>query len=90
MKQFENVPVEPDTKIIHQKEIEINNIPSLYQQWSWDGLIAESIIFHDQDVEDLSDDDLFELVSDHADPDGKFTVSRSSSGYTFINFNFRY
>ena len=88
--RFVNVPVEPDTRIIQQREIVIGDIPSLYQQWSWDGLIAESISFYDQDVEDLSDDDLFDLISDYAVPDEQFTVSRSSSGYTFINFNFRH
>lgn len=90
MNDFKNVPVEPDTRIIRQKEIEIGDTPALYQHWSWDGLIAESIIFYDQAVEDLSDDNLFDLISDHADPDGQYTVTRSSSGFTFINFNFRH
>ena len=90
MNDIKNVPVEPDTRIIQQKEIKVGAIPSLYQHWSWEGIIAESIIFHDKDVQSLSDEELFQMISFHADPDGQYTVSRSCSGYTFINFNFRH
>ncbi len=89
MKKFENVPVDLDTRIKQEEIIEVGGIPALYQQWSWEGLIAESIIFYNEDVEDLSDEDLFELISYHADPDGQYTVSRKGAVYTFINFNFR-
>jgi len=88
--KFNNVPVEPDTRIIQQREIEIEGVPALHQTWSWDGLIGESIIFHSDDVEGFTDDEIFELINDHTDPEGKYTVSRSDSGYTFVNFNFRY
>ena len=90
MKTFKDVPVEADTKIIRQKEIQIGEISALHQEWAWDGILAESIIFHDHDVENFSDEELFQMIEYHADPDGQYTVSRSSSGYSFINFNFSY
>lgn len=90
MKTFQDVPVEADTKIKHQKEVLIEKIPALHQKWVWDGIAAESIIFHNHEVENLTDEELFLMVKDYADSESKYTVKRADSGFTFINFNFCY
>lgn len=92
MKNLKDVPDDPDTTIINQQEVVVNNLPALHQQWSWEGIVAESVIFHADDVEHLEDAALFEMVRIHCniDPDKRYTIKRSSSGYTFVNFNFEY
>ena len=87
---FPNVPVEEDTRILHQKEIEIENIPVLIQKWAWEGIVAESVIFHNKEVVKFSDEELFQKIADNYDvgPDKRYTVKRNDDGYAFVNFNF--
>ena len=59
--------------------------------WSWDGTRAESIIFMDDDVKGLSEDEIKEIVKASSllkDKESRMTFSQSGSGYTFVNFNF--
>jgi hypothetical protein len=89
---FPNVPVEEDTKIRSRKEIVIDNLPVLIERWSWDGIVAESAIFHDEAVSEINDADLFQKIIDSYDvgDDKRHTVKRGCDGYTFVNFNFTY
>ena len=92
MNNFINVPKEKDTRIIDQNEIIINGIPALKQHWSWDGIIADSLIFNSKDVEHLSDDNsLRSFINEHSDVKvkGSVTFKRNSNGYCFVNFNFK-
>lgn len=92
MTKFPNVPTDEDTKIVRQKETEIDNIPAMIQKWVWDGIVAESVIFHDKDVSSTSDDELFQKIIENytVGPDRRHTVTRDADGYTFVNFNFEY
>ena len=91
---FQNVPVEKGTRIHVEKEIRVGEMDTLHQVWSWDGVHAESIVFHNHDVQTLSDDEVQRIVREHLKEkipkDGKMTLSRSESGFTFVNFNFTY
>ena len=91
MNNFTDVPKDKGTRIIEQEEIIINGIPGLKQHWSWDGIIADSLIFNSKDVEHLSDNEsLQEFINDHTDikVTGSVTFKRNSNGYCFVNFNF--
>ena len=107
MNNFKSVPVDSDTKITSAQEVRIVNLAALHQHWSWEQITAESIIFHAEDVKDLTDDKLFQKVTDFykqaylvdsqtthqkkttkKDIDERYTITRDSSGYTFVNFNF--
>lgn len=87
---FENVPLDEGTKIISQKELEVNGLKALRQQWVWDGIAAHSLIFFDSDVADLNDDQLVQHIKDGNIEgfEGKTTISRGDSGFTFVNFGF--
>ena len=87
---FQNIPIDEDTRILSQNELEIGNIPVLVQKWAWEGIVAKSAIFHDKDVGELSDEALFQKIADNYDigPDERYTVKRNEEGYTFVNFNF--
>ena len=88
--KFDTVPIEPDTKLLSQREGSIGDINALYQQWCWDGVTAESIIFTNEDVANLSDSELEDEVrsSGLVKPDSEITLKRDQEGFTFANFNF--
>ena len=89
-KIFNNIPIEPDTRILFQKEGKPHQYDVRYEIWSWDGIEAESIIFSNNDVSALTDQEIETLVlkSGMVIEGSAITLSRSDSGYTFCNFNF--
>ena len=91
MKNFSDVPEDPDTTILTQAEVEIGDLPALYQLWSWEGILAESVIFHSGDVAGVSDEALLQMVQNSytMTPEDKSTIKRGTEGYVFVNFNFR-
>lgn len=86
--RFKDIPSDLDTRILFQQELPLGDYPVLYQKWSWDGLIAESIIFESDTVESFDDSKLCEIVSLAYPVRTNITVTRSKSGFTFVNFNF--
>lgn len=88
--KFKDVPVEHDTTIISQQEIKLGEYTVLHQVWFWEGITAESIIFANEDVIDLSDQEIEKKVktSPFFKPDSSITMTRNRSGFTFVNFNF--
>jgi len=88
MSLFENVPVEEDTNILQQEEKTIGNLRVLWQKWFWEGIKAESVIFISEEIAHLSDEDLSDLVRKNIPTHSATTISRSPSGYTFVNYNF--
>lgn len=88
--KFDAVPVEADTTILFQVEAKLGEYEVLYQKWYWEGITAESVIFANDDVTRLTDDQLKQEVgtSPLVNPESQITLTRSDSGYTFVNFNF--
>lgn len=88
--KFTNIPVEEDTIIKRNTLIEIEGLQALHQNWIWDGIAAESLIFIAGEVAQLDDDQFTFLALSSKLPsvDSKFTISRDREGYTYINFNF--
>ena len=88
--KFKDVPVEHDTTIISQQETKLGEYTVLHQVWFWEGITAESIIFANEDVVDLSDHEIEMKVktSPFLKPDSSITMKRNRSGFTFVNFNF--
>lgn len=54
--KFKDLPVEEDTQIILSTEAKIAEYEVVYQKWHWDGIHAESIIFFNKDVAELSEE----------------------------------
>lgn len=88
--KFKDVPVEEDTRIRFRTEAKFGEIDVLYEKWTWEGITAESLVFANEDVTDLTDDELKQEVrtSPLVRSDTQITLKRSDSGYTFVNFNF--
>ena len=88
--KFDSVPVEEDTRILRNKETYLGGYDVLHQKWKWEAITAESIIFLDEDVADLEDEDLELMVK--GSPffkGGQITLKRSELGFTFVNINFK-
>jgi hypothetical protein len=89
-KKFDPVPVEEDTRILHNKEAKIGAYDVLHQKWKWEAITAESIIFLNEDVLDLEDEALESMVIESSFfKGGQTTLKRLESGFTFVNFNFK-
>src|SRR6056297_879123 len=86
------IPLDPDTKIRSTKPIELAGLFGAHQVWSFDGVVAESLIFHTEDLRQMTDSELKSLAieSGLCEPTSQFSLGKNASGYTFINFNFIY
>ncbi len=64
--KFDNVPTEEDTAIMLSLESKFGEYDVLYQQWIWDGIQANSLIFDNDDIKDNEVELLIEEVRNSA------------------------
>ena len=62
MSKFNNIPEQKDTKIIFRAETRFGDFDVVYEKWEWDGILAESIIFDEDDVSEMNDDEIINQV----------------------------
>ena len=88
--KFNSIPIEPDTKVLFHKESKLHQYDVRYEIWNWDGIEAESIIFSNDDIGDLTDQEIKKLVWSLPikKEESAMTLNRSETGYIFCNFNF--
>ena len=88
--RFSKVPVEHDTKIVHEEIQCVEKYSVLVQLWYCSGISANSVIFVAEDVADLSEQSIINIVRNMPifKPDSEITFKRNEDGYTFVNFNF--
>ena len=86
--KFKKVPVDEDTRILSSEEGRIGDYDVLVQLWSWDGIMGASVIFANEDIAGVDEDEIMQMVktSDFVNEDSSITADRSDSGYTFFNF----
>lgn len=89
--KFKNVPLEPDTVILFEKPHTIGGFEVLYQIWQWENYQGDSIIFADEDVAGIDEEEIKNLVKTDSVflPGSGLTLKRGKSGFTFVNFNFQ-
>ncbi len=88
--KFKDIPVEEDTRIITSVEAKIEDYDVVYQKWHWDGITAESVIFFNDDVADLTEEQIkheVALCTALVKEDSQLTFKKGDK-YTFVNFNF--
>jgi hypothetical protein len=92
MSKFNNIPGQKDTKIIFRGETKFGDFHVVYEKWEWDGILAESIIFDEDDVSEMDDDEIINKVKDSPVFDDKLKKNnptiRHINGFVFVNFNF--
>ena len=88
--KFKDLPVEEDTQIISSIEARIKQYDVVYQKWYWSGIHAESIIFYNEDVANLTEEQIKKEVASCTaivKEDSDMTYKKGEK-YTFVNFNF--
>lgn len=91
MKNFDNIPEEEEGAIHFRAQMKFNElIDCVFEFWTWDGIQANSLIFHKNDVSHLSDEELEKMIKESLifKKDNSVTISRKNEKYTFVNFNF--
>jgi hypothetical protein len=88
--KFDNVPTEEDTAITLSLESKFGEYDVLYQQWIWDGIQANSLIFDNDDIAHIRCEQLVEEVrnSPLVNDTGAELQVKKNKLYTFISFNF--
>ncbi len=88
--KFKDVPVEQDTQIIASMEAKVEKYDVLYQKWYWSGIHAESVIFYNEDIAALTEEEVKKevaLCTALVKQDSQLTYKKGEK-YTFVNFNF--
>lgn len=88
--KFKDIPVEEDTRIIASLEAKIADYDVVYQKWYWAGIQAESVIFFNEDIADLSEAQIKDEVAQCTalvKENSQLTFKKVEK-YTFVNFNF--
>ncbi len=79
--KFKKISVEEDTKILSRKEVRVGEYDAIDEEWVWEGIRAESLIFFNEDINGLDEEEVLKLV-------GKEGATYKKAGeYTFVNFN---
>ena len=87
--RFNIVPIETDTRILYQQEGKLCGYDIRYEIWSWDGIEAESIIFFNDDVAGLTDQEIEKMVRILPIVKDRSSMTLNiSTDFTFVNFNF--
>ena len=89
--KFKNAPLDEGTRLTASNLVDLGEYEALHQVWRWEGIKGESVIFADEDVEALSEEEIKKLVRESGmleDKGSKLTFSQKGTGFTFVNFNF--
>jgi hypothetical protein len=87
MNKFENVGEDDDTTILMRQTETFFGYDVMMECWLWDGFQGQSVIFCTKDVENLTDEELTNMIKTHYKTD-EITLSRVNPEYVFLNFNF--
>lgn len=87
--KFDGIRVEDDTRILFRKEAKLGHYDVLHEKWNWEGIKAESIIFANDDIPGLTDEEIEQEVrkSPLIKEGSQITLKRSRE-FTLVNFNF--
>lgn len=88
--KFDKLPADPETEVRKKREVEVDGYPALHQQWDWQGISGESLIFADEDVAALSHAQLKKRVqsSRFVQGEGPVMLNHAGEGYIVVNFNY--
>lgn len=90
MSKFESVPLEEDVTMNIQLDTKFGEYDVRYEKWSWDGIVAESLIFLTEDITNLTDSELFDQIRKSTlSPKADEKIKRGEE-FTFVNFNFNF
>lgn len=88
--KFSKVTMEEGDILIFEQVCALGEYEVLYQNWVWEDIEAHGMIFADEDVSHLTDEQIIAEVklSPMVNKDSEITFARNKDGFTFVNFNF--
>ena len=86
---IKSVPLETDSRILYQNKCKLDKYDVRYDIWRVYGSFAECIIFANDEISDIDDEELEQLVRNFVEikKGSAITISRSAES-TFVLFNF--
>ena len=75
-------------KLNYFQGIELNGILCAHENWEWDGVRPESLIFYKENLEDLNEDGIFDFVSTHKKNKRSDSIIKIKEKYIYVNYNF--
>lgn len=87
MADFDDIPLDPNTKIITQQLDQFAGEECVIQLWSSEGITAMSLILRSETAKNMGDAELKARVEEMEVTGGGVTISRGEQ-YTFVNYNF--
>ena len=88
--KFDNVPVEEGTVLLLSFEAKFGDYDTRYEKWSWDNIHAETLIFLNDDIKNVTQETLKkEILESPLVEEGSRITVKKSDAYTFFNFNFK-
>lgn len=87
MKKFENLETDSDTEILWREVTTVGNYDVMVENWKWEGLKGNSLIFVSEDVKHLSEAELKNIAKEFINGYDKITLTRGDD-FTFMNYNF--
>ncbi len=90
MSKFNNIQRDNETNIFYSSVMKWDDLDITYERWGWDGIYGESIIFLNEDIKRLNDEELEADVRSSiiVEPGSEITIKRGEV-FTFVNFNFK-
>jgi len=90
MGKFDAIKNDEGTVVLARTEGKLNGLDVLHEAWAWEKIRAESFVFLEEDVREMSDEAVLCMVksSPAVEKDSKTTLNRSESGFVFVSFNF--
>lgn len=85
--KFNNLKIDKETQILLRQQTIFKGYDVMMECWIWDGIQGQSVIFDINDVENLTDDELLNLIKEHYKTE-TVTISRAHPDFVFLNFNF--
>ena len=70
-------------------EVMFGDIPAMMELWVWDGITGSSVVFHNEDVYQMSENELVDFTFSHMPSvkDKQYTFKKVGQ-FIFINFGF--
>lgn len=87
-RDFSDLTLDFDTKLLSRHIIDVNGIPCAHENWIWDGVFGESLIFYKEDLTDHTDDGIFDLISKGKAVKKEGSTIKVGEKYVYFNFNF--
>jgi hypothetical protein len=88
IRDFRDLPIEKETRLLSRQIMELDGIICAHENWTWDGIYGESLIFYQEDLKGKNDNEIFNWLSGFYNIEYDQSTIKRTEKFIFINFNF--